>query len=129
MVLSRARLCISVVWVIYLSSDGWHELLIRVGLNILVCSRQAQGMQILELVVPGLVAVVQVLDLLLQQTTTNCDALPCKHICYKSIKLCLGPDSDSLLKSVKSAYSVSRACVRLIQTDWYLTRQRMLTMI
>ena len=52
-------------------------------------------MQILELVVPGLVAVVQVLDLLLQQTTTNCDALPCKHICYKSIKLCLGPDSDS----------------------------------
>ena len=51
-------------------------------------------MQILELVVPGLVAVVQVLDLLLQQTTTNCDALPCKHICYKSIKLCLGPDSD-----------------------------------
>ena len=86
-------------------------------------------MQILELVVPGLVAVVQVLDLLLQQTTTNCDAPPCKHMCYKSIRLCLGPDSDSLLKSVKPAYSVSRACVRLIQTDWYLTRQRMLTMI
>ena len=90
------------MWVIYLSSDEWRELLIRVGLNILVCSRQAQGMQILELVVPGLVAVVQVLDLLLQQTTTNCDALPCKHICYKSIKLCLGPDSDSLLNLCKS---------------------------
>ena len=86
-------------------------------------------MQILELVVPGLVAVVQVLDLLLQQTTTNCDAPPCKHMCYKSIRLCLGPDPDSLLKFVKSAYSVSRACVRHIQTDWYLTRQRMLTMI
>ena len=70
------------MWVIYLSSDEWHKLLIRVGLNVL------------ELVVPGLVAVVQVLDLLLPQTTTNCDALPCKHICYKSIKLCLGPDSD-----------------------------------
>ena len=78
------------MWVIYLSSDEWHKLLIRVGLNVL------------ELVVPGLVAVVQVLDLLLQQTTTNCDALPCKHICYKSIKLCLGPDSDSLLNLCKS---------------------------
>ena len=84
------------MWVIYLSSDEWHKLLIRVGLNVL------------ELVVPGLVAVVQVLDLLLQQTTTNCDALPCKHICYKSIKLCLGPDSDSLLNLCK----VSLFCVK-----------------
>ena len=64
------------MWVIYLSSDEWHKLLIRVGLNVL------------ELVVPGLVAVVQVLDLLLQQTTTNCDAPPC-NICVTSPSDCV----------------------------------------